>query len=79
MCAFHVQILINHPSTDINLPSEGLITPLMQAVKHLNLLMVKSLLRRNAEITAVDSEGGRSLGGWYGCVKWGVLLGRVKV
>lgn len=50
-------ILVNHPSTDINLPSEGMVTPLMQAVKHLNLMMVKSLLRRNAEITAIDSEG----------------------
>ena len=48
---------MSYPKTDINLKSDGGITPLMEAVKFLNLYMVKQLIKKNADISATDYEG----------------------
>ena len=54
---FLSQILLNCAKTDINLASDGGVTPLMMAVKSMNQLMVKQLLNRNVEVTTTDNEG----------------------
>ena len=50
-------MLINFPKTDINLKSDGGITPLMDAVKTTNMFMVKQLVKKNADISIADYEG----------------------
>ena len=50
-------MLINFPKTDINLKSDGGITPLMDAVKTTNIYMVKQLVKKNADISIADYEG----------------------
>lgn len=57
------KVLLDHPKTNIELKSQGGITPLMMAVKMLNQRMVKILVQRNAEIAAADNEGMRR-NGW---------------
>ena len=54
---FCLQMLINFPMTDINLKSDGGITPLMDAVKITNMYMVKQLVKKNADISLTDYEG----------------------
>ena len=52
-----LQMLINFPKTDINLKSDGGITPLMDTVKTTNIYMVKQLVKKNADISIADYEG----------------------
>ena len=52
-----LQVLLNHPKVDINLKSDGGITPLMAAVKVVNQFMVKQLLKKNVDIATTDNEG----------------------
>ena len=56
-----LQMLINFPKTDINLKSDGGITPLMDAVKATNIFMVKQLVKKNADISIADYEGAYKL------------------
>ena len=51
------QMLLDFPKTDINLKSDGGITPLMDAVKTTNMYMVKQLVKKNADISLTDYEG----------------------
>jgi ankyrin repeat protein len=51
------QMLLDFPKTDINLKSDGGITPLMDAVKTTNMYMVKQLVKKNADISLADYEG----------------------
>lgn len=53
----HTQLLVNHPRTDLNLKSDGGITPLIAAVKVVNQFMVKQLLKKNVDIGATDKDG----------------------
>ena len=53
------KVLLDHPKTNIELKSQGGITPLMMAVMMLNQNMVKILVQRNADIASTDSEGKR--------------------
>ena len=55
------QILINHPKTDLNLKSDGGITPLMAAVKVVNQYMLKLLIKKSADIAATDNDGRTAL------------------
>lgn len=48
---------MNHSRTNLNLKSDGGITPLIAAVKVVNQFMVKQLLKKNIDIGATDSEG----------------------
>ena len=48
---------MSYPKTNINLKSDGSITPLMEAVKFLSFYMVKQLIKKNANISAIDYEG----------------------
>lgn len=50
-------MLLDYPKTDINLKSDGGITPLMDAVKTTNMYMVKQLVKKNADISLTDYEG----------------------
>ena len=50
-------MLLDFPKTDINLKSDGGITPLMDAVKTTNMYMVTQLVKNNANISLTDSEG----------------------
>ena len=52
-----LQLLTNFPKTDVNLKSDGGITPLMDAVKSTNQYMVKQLVKKNADISLADYEG----------------------
>ena len=52
-----LQVLVSYPKTNINLKSDGSITPLMEAVKFLSFYMVKQLIKKNANISAIDYEG----------------------
>ena len=52
-----VQILLEHPSTNLDLKSKGGITPLTLAVKMLNNHMVHALITKGVEISTTDSEG----------------------
>ena len=56
-----IQILINHPKTDLNLKSDGGITPLMAAVKVVNQYMLKLLIKKSADIAATDNDGRTAL------------------
>ena len=58
---YHLQILINHPKTDLNQKSDGGITPLMAAVKVVNQYMLKMLIKKNADIAATDNDGRTAL------------------
>ena len=51
------KVLLDHPKTNIELKSQGGITPLMMTVMMVNQYMVKALVQRNADIAATDSEG----------------------
>ena len=53
----HTQLLVNHPRADLNLKSDGGITPLIAAVKVVNQFMVKQLLKKNVDIGATDKDG----------------------
>ena len=66
-----VQILINHPKTDLNLKSDGGITPLMAAVKVANQYMLKLLIKKNADIAASDNDGRTAL-------HWAAMLGNLQ-
>ena len=50
-------MLLDYPKTDINLKSDGGITPLMDAVKTTNMYMVEQLVKKNADISLTDQEG----------------------
>ena len=50
-------MLINSPKTDINLKSDGGITPLMDAVKTTTISMVKQLVKKSADISSADYKG----------------------
>ena len=50
-------MLLDFPKTDVNLKSDGGITPLMDAVKTSNMYMVKQLVKENANISLTDYEG----------------------
>ena len=52
-----IQILLEHPSTNLDLKSKGGITPLMLAVKMVNNHMVHALITKGVEISTTDSEG----------------------
>ena len=57
-CApFAPQMLLDFPKTDINLKSDGGISPLMDAVKSTNMYMVKQLVKKSADISLTDYEG----------------------
>lgn len=52
-----LQLLVNHPRTDINLKSDGGVTPLIAAVKVVNQFMVNQLLKKNVDIGTTDKDG----------------------
>ena len=51
------QILIDCPKINLELRSQGGITPLMLSVKMGNNRMVQQLIAKSAEITGTDNEG----------------------
>ena len=66
---FHVsspQLLINKLKCDLNLKSDGGVTPLMAAVKIANQFMVNQLIK-NVDISVTDHDG-RTAVHWAGMV-----------
>ena len=63
-----MQVLLNCPRSKINLKSDGGITPLMAAVKMVNIFMVKQLLKRDSEVVSSVDDDGRTAVHWAAMV-----------